>query len=82
MDFIRRTADGKILSSQDKRGALAISPTIVLLYNLEVVVEIVIFDPAVVGPVVILLLRLLHGPQFHPLSLLGCQCCHLIEKKR
>ncbi len=51
MDFIRRTADGKILSSQDKRGALAISPTIVLLYNLEVVVEIVIFDPDVVGPV-------------------------------
>ena len=29
MDFIHRTAEGQILSAQDKRGALAISPSIV-----------------------------------------------------
>jgi len=28
--FIHKTADGQILSAQDERGALAISPTIVL----------------------------------------------------
>jgi hypothetical protein len=30
MVFIRKAADGQTLSDQDKRGALAISPTIVL----------------------------------------------------
>ncbi len=59
MDFIHRTAEGQLLSAQDKRGALAISPSIVLVARLvhvevEVVVEgvVAVDGVEVVVPVV------------------------------
>ncbi len=45
MDFIHRTAEGQNLSAQDKRGALAISPSIV--YDLSSTKVLLVVDECV-----------------------------------
>jgi hypothetical protein len=39
--FIHKTADGQTLSAQDKRGALAISPTTVLSITISLMLLVV-----------------------------------------